>query len=141
MNIQEWLEQVQKLDQLINAKVVERDQFMALATSVSSGDMDGMPHAKGNISDPVGNAGVKLAMMANDIDQLIDRYIEIKQDVVSMLERLPEKQYGVLHRYYIRYMTWDEVAEDMGYCTTQIWRIKKEAFKNLEDAIECNIHK
>ncbi len=134
-DVQDWLEQVRKLDELINAKLAERDQVMDLATGVSS-EMDGMPHASGK-SDKVGNAAVKLADLATEIDRLIDMYVDFKRDVVAALEKLPANEYGVLHRYYIRYMTWEEIAQDMGYCTVQVWRYKVKGLKRLADVIEC----
>lgn len=142
MNVQEWLEQVRKLDQLIDAKLAEREKLIAMATDISPRPLDGMPFSNtGMVSKKVENAVINLIMLAGEIDKLVDKYVDYKQEVVKTLEKLPEKEYGVLHRHYIRYMTWEEVAEDMGYSTVQVWRIKKNAFKILEDVIECNVKK
>ncbi len=139
MCVQEWLEQVKKLDQLITAKIAERDRLKDLATNISPKPMDGMPYSNtGIVSQRVQNIVVKLVTLEGDLNKLIDEYIDHKKSVVAILETLPEKEYGVLHRQYIRYMTQEQIAEDMGYCTSQIWRIRKKALKNLEDAIECN---
>lgn len=137
MNVIEWLSQIGKLNQMIDAKIAERDQIRMLATN-TVGNLDGMPHAPG-ISDKVGSLAVKLVALEADINALVDQYVDRRQEVVEVLERLPEREYGVLHRYYIRGMTWEQVAEDMGYCTTQVWRIKKNGLKLLQDAIECNV--
>lgn len=140
MNVYEWLEQVRKLDQLITAKLAERDRLEALATDISAKPIDGMPHSNtGTVSQTMQNAVVNLVMLAREIDKLVDQYIDCKQHVVDVLETLPEKEYGVLHRHYIRYMTWEQVAEDMGYSTMQIWRIKQNAVKILKDVIECDV--
>lgn len=122
---------------MIDAKLAERNQLKELAFSVSSGEMDGMPHAKGGVSDPVGNLVVKLVTLSEEANVLIDRYIDCKNQIIKSLEQLPAKQYGVLHRYYIRNMTWDEVAEDMECSTRNVIRLKKKALKNLENVIEC----
>lgn len=130
MDVVAWLEQIRKLDQLIEAKLAEREQVRELAVN-TVGSMDGMPHAPG-IMDKVGNLTVKLISLGEELDRLIDEYIDRKQEVVKVLETLPEREYGVLHRYYIRNMTWEQVAEDVGYCSSQIWRIKKAAFVMLD---------
>lgn len=135
MNVLKWLEQVRKLDELINAKLAERDRLMELATQTTQG-MDGMPHGSG-VSDKVGNAGVKLADMTQMIDQMIDQYVDLKRDVVATLEKLPAKEYGVLHRMFIRYMTYDEISAEMDYSVVQIWRIKNKGLQMLEDVVEC----
>jgi hypothetical protein len=128
----EWLSQVRKLDELINAKLAERDQLMDLATKCTP-NMDGMPHGSGT-SDKVGNSGVKLGDMVREIDSLIDSYLDYKRDVLRTLEKLPCVEYAVLHRHYIRYMDWEDIAADLGFSTMQIWRIKVKGLKNLKRA-------
>jgi DNA-directed RNA polymerase specialized sigma subunit len=120
------------LDQLIDAKIAERDRLKALATNVSSKPIDGMPFSNTNeVSQTMQNAVINLIMLEGELDKLIDTYIDKKQSVLDVLEKLPEAEYGVIHRHYIRYMTWEQVAEDMNYSTTHVWRIKKNAIMLL----------
>ena len=133
-----WLESVKKLDELIEAKTAERDKLWEMATNMTA-NSDGMPHAKGTVSDPVGNGAVKLLMLAEEINRIIDTYIDQKKQITDALEKLPPNEFGVLHRYYIKYMTLEQIAEDMGYCRQQIWRFKKKGLKNLENVLECYI--
>lgn len=138
MSVCEWLEQVKKLDELIVGKQAEIDRLNELATNMTSKPLDGMPfNNTGLVSDPVGNGATNLAMLAAEKQRLLEKYVAHKEMVISTLERLPAKEYGVLHRHYIRYMTLEDIAEDMGYCRQQIWRIKKKALEMLEDVIEC----
>ena len=138
MNAKEWLLQVRKLDQLINAKLAEREQLQAIATDISP-KMNGMPFDNTGVpSQRMENAVIKLIELAQEIDKLIDEYIDRKQQVVSVLEKLPEKEYGVLHRHYIRYMPWEKIAEDMGYSTVHIWRLKESGLEILEKILKCN---
>lgn len=140
MNVCERLEQVKKLDQLIDAKIAERDRLIALATNISPSPMDGMPFSNtGTVSQKIENAVINLIMLEQELEKIIDKYVDTKREIVRMLEKLPALEYGVLHRYYIQYMTWQEVAEDMGYSMVQVWRIKKNGLKRLQDAIECNV--
>lgn len=132
----EWLDRVRKLDVLINAKLAERDQWLNLGARLTS-ESDGMPHAKGAVSDPVGNAGIRLAELARETDRLIDEYIDHKQQVIRVLEQLPAKEYAVMHRLYVRYMTWPQISEELGICNMTIWRLHQKALKNLQNVIEC----
>ena len=142
MDVQQWLEQVKKLDELINAKLAERQRLIEIATDISPREMDGMPHSNtGLVSQKMQNAVINLVMLANEINRLVDRYVDYKAQVVKSLEKLPDKEYAVLHRYYIRYMTLEQIAEDMGYSVRQIMRIKKKSLQNLEDVLECHIEK
>jgi DNA-directed RNA polymerase specialized sigma subunit len=78
-------------------------------------------------------------MLAEEINRIIDTYIDQKKQITDALEKLPPNEFGVLHRYYIKYMTLEQIAEDMGYCRQQIWRFKKKGLNNLKDVIECYI--
>lgn len=138
MSAEQYLIQVGKLDELINAKIAERDRLVALATNITASPMDGMPHSNtGTVSQKMQDAVVNLIMVEQELTKLIDQYVEYKKQVVSTLEKLPANEYGVLHRFYIRYMTLEQIAEEMGYCKQQIWRIKKKGLNNLENVIEC----
>lgn len=142
MNAESYLIQVRKLDQLINAKLAERDRWEALATDISPKPISGMPHTNtGIVPQTMQNAVINLVMLSQEIDRLIDECVDKKQAVLKVLEQLPDKEYGVLHRYYIRNMTLEQIAEDMGYSVRQIHRIKEKALKNLEDVIECHAKK
>lgn len=142
MDAEKWLNQVKKMDQLIDAKLAEREQYIDMATDISAKPFDGMPHSNtGLVPQKMQNAVINLVMLANEIDKLIDQYIDYKQQVISVLEKLPEVEYGVMHRYYIRYMTWEQVAEDMGYSVRQVLRIRKKSLQILEDVIVCHTEK
>jgi DNA-directed RNA polymerase specialized sigma subunit len=142
MNAENYLNQVKMLDQLIDAKLAERVRLNEIATNISPKMPDGMPHSNtGMVSKTMENAIINLVMLEQEIDKLIDKYVDYKQEVVSNLEKLSAIEYGILHRYYIRYMTLEQIAEDMGYCRQQIWRLKKKGLQNLEDVIECNTKK
>ena len=139
MNVLEWLGQIKKLDELINAKLAERQRLIEIATDISPKMPNGMPHSNtGMVSKKLENAVVNLIELDRQINKIIDQYVDYKLEVVSVLEKLPAKEYGVLHRYYIRDMTWEQVAEDMNYSERQIMRIKEKALKNLEDVIACH---
>ena len=130
MNPHDYLIRVRHLDELIKAKCAERDQLMVLATSVSA-NMDGMPHASGK-SDKVGNIAVKLADLENEINEMIDRYVNLKRDVVTKLEALPHQEYLVLHKYYIQGMTLAAIANDMYYHRVTVSKIKARAMERLK---------
>jgi RNA polymerase sigma factor (sigma-70 family) len=135
MNAHDWLCRVTDLDGLITAKLEERDQLMALATKCT-GDMDGMPRGSGT-SDKVGNAAVKLADMAKEIDDLVDEYVDLKREVNAALDKLDACDQVILRRLYLQGMSQVKVAELMGVCTMTVWRQKVKALKNLEDVMAC----
>ena len=142
MNACEWLDNIKKLDQLIDSKIEERERLISIATDISAKPFDGMPHSNtGMVSQRMQNAVCELVDLEQETQKIINKYIQCKKEIIATIEKLPEKEYGVLHRYYIRHMTIEAIAEDMGLCTVQIWRIKKKALKSLSNVIECNAQK
>lgn len=130
MDVEAWLEQFAKLDELIEAKKAERERVREAAYN-TVGNMDGMPHAPG-VADKVGSLAVKLA----DAEEEIARYERDKRARNAILERLPAAEYGVLHREYVRGMKQEHIAREMGYSTVSVWRIKKRAFRKLAEILE-----
>ncbi len=127
----EWLEQIAKLNELIQAKEFEVADIMAQATKMTA-SLDGMPHG-GGVSDKVGDNAVKLADRHTDeLNALKQR----KQYIIDTIKMLPAKELGVLYREYVRGMSQEQIAEDMNYCTVQVWRIKKAALRMLCEILE-----
>lgn len=133
--VQDVLDKMRDLDDLINAKIAERDQLLYLATKCAP-NMDGMPHASGT-SDKVGNTAVKLADMAKEIDSLIDEFVDLKREVNAALDKLDIEEQLLLRRLYLQGMTQTKVADLMGVCTMTVWRLKVKALKNLEAVMVC----
>lgn len=135
--IEMWLEQVQEYQELIAAKKAEYDIYFELATDANSKPPDGIPcDNTGTVSRKIENSGVNMALISTELDILTKKYFSHKNAVVSAIEQLPLKEYKILHRYYIRNMTIEEIAEELNYCRSQIWRIKKVALKNLEKIVK-----
>lgn len=152
MNAESYLNKVKMLDQLIDAKLAERKRLTEIATNISPSPLDGMPHSNtGTVSRTMENAVINLIMLEQEINQLIDRYANYKKHILSMLEKLPAKEYSVLHKYYIQYMTIEQIADELRYSTVQVWRIKKSGLKILQNlfekenilqnVVECNVPK
>ena len=145
MNAYKYLEQVKIADAMIEVKKAEQQELWALATSTTQVN-DGMPHAPG-VSDKVGNIMYKLVEAQNRTNEQIDRYIDIRNDVIRHIEMLPTKQFTVLYWLYVRkkaqrkqnqslYYTWREVAENLGCTEQNIAKIRKRAVRNLQKILD-----
>ena len=130
-----YLERIQKLDELIDAKILEREDLLERATSLAP-NMDGMPHAPG-VSDKVGNAATRLADKAAEINRLTDRLIDYRDEALALLEQLPPLEYRVLHRFYVKYWTMDTIARDVGKSERQCHRIKGNGLRRLQAMLDA----
>ena len=131
---------------MIETYKAELQQLWAIATSTTQVN-DGMPHAPG-VSDKFGNIMYKLIEAQNRTNEQIDRYVDIREDVIRHIELLPTKQYRVLYWLYVKkkasrkynqslYYTWQEVAENLGCSAQNIYNIRKRAVKNLQKILDA----
>ena len=142
LDVCEWLESYKKINELLDGKKAEKEQLLEerqrlidIATDISAKMPDGMPHSNtGTVSQKMQNAVISKIMVDGEIetvDNAIRIYLDFKKAVITAIEKLPAKEYAVLHRLYIRNMTYEKIAEDMGISTVHVWRIKKKALKTL----------
>lgn len=125
MDALEFLKRIAMIDELLASNEAERQELWDRATKKTS-SADGMPRASG-VSDKVGNNAVKIVHLERQRESLM----RDKENIKNVLMRLPAREYGVLHREYFRHMTQEQIASEMGYCTVQVWRIKKRALESL----------
>ena len=127
----EWLEQIKKLDALIEAKEFDIADVMAKATKITA-SLDGMPHSGGK-SDKVGDNAVKLAELHTEELSALKQQ---RQYIIDIIKMLPADECKVIHREFVRGMTQEQIAFDINYSTVQVWRIKKRALKRLGDMLQ-----
>lgn len=113
MNAKEYLLQVKKLDKLITNKMIEKEQWKAIATgTVASSDGERV-QASGS-QQKMADAVCKYITIEEELDRYIDSLIDTKQDVIQTIEQLPAEEYDALHIVYIQYLTLDDVADKYG---------------------------
>lgn len=145
MQAVDFLNQVKRLDALIDNKRDEERELWALATSIVQ-KSDGMPHASGQ-NDKMTDIVKKIIDAQERTNAAIDEYVDAKQEVIKRLERLPRKQYEVLYWLYVKkrvkrekgqkpYYTWAEAAEGLGCSTENIRKTRRRAIKNLQEILD-----
>ena len=143
----EYLNQVKRLDSLIENKREEERELWTLATSMTQ-NSDGMPHGTSD-PDKMTNIIQKIITARERTNAAIDRYVDAKQDVINHIEMLPRKQYDVLYWLYVKkkeklkpgeklYYTWSEVAENLGCSEENIRKTRRRAIKNLQKILDSD---
>ena len=151
MKAETYLELIGKLDVLINNELLEKEKLFTLATKTTQ-DNDGMPHAPGT-SDKTGNMSVKLLMKQQEIDHMIDVFVDLKEEIKAQIRTLPTDECDVLYKYYVLDWKLSDVADARNQSMTWIkdlkWRgiskikvLQSEAFKEAEKLLfsEKNTH-
>ena len=106
-----FLERVELADAIICNKLIERKQWRDIALGITA-NMDGERVQSSGNPSKMADAINKCVDMEAEIDRAVDRLIEIKQDVIAVLEQLESPyDYRLLHLRYIQFVDLVDIAE------------------------------
>lgn len=140
METKEFLSQPKRLDLQIKNKLIEKQQWRDLALGITA-NMDGERVQSSGSQQKMADAIAKCIDMEAEIDNLIDRLIDKKKEVIEVIEQVDSPiEYDVLHRIYIQYHTLQDVADhygkEYGWATTTHGR----ALKSVQEIRERGLY-
>lgn len=135
MKAKEYLQQVGKLNRLIENKTIEREQWRSMATSTgtfSDGERVQSSGSKQKMEDAV----IRYADLEREINRCIDAFVNARQDVIRTIEQLPTTEYDILHKIYIQGKLLEDVADI--YDRTYSWAttVHGRALKAVQDILD-----
>lgn len=130
MTNEEYLELIEKLDLHISNELEELDKLDALAEKTTQ-ENDGMPHAPGT-SDKVGNISVKIVMKQQEINETIDLFIDLREEIINQIKKLHTDEYDVLYKYYVLNMSLFKIADKRNKSDTWVKDKKKSGIKHIK---------
>lgn len=130
MTPKEYLSQCRTLDVEINSKLEQVAQLRALASKVSPSTGFG---AAGGISDRVGKTVAKIVDLENEINDDIDKLVELKKVIRIKINSMSKPIHRIiLERKFILRNSLESISEDIGYSLPQTKRIYKAAIREFE---------
>ena len=130
MKTETYLGLVKKLNMLIDNKELEKQELFTLATKTTQVLSD-MPKAPG-VSDKVGNLSVKLLMKDQEINHVIDVYVDLKHEIIEQIEKLPADEYEVLYKYYVLDEGLFDIADDRSQSVDWIKKLKWRGISKIK---------
>ena len=135
MNAKDFLRQVEKLDKLIENKLVEKQQWKSIARGTSS-HSDGERVQSSGSQQKMADAIARYVDIESEIDKCIDILVDTKNEVISVIERLNTTEYDILHKVYIQHKTLYEVADIYGNSYSWATTIHGRALKNVQKILD-----
>lgn len=128
----QYLQQISRLDKMINNKLSEIYQLRTMATSITVATDSERVQTSGS-KDHMGDSVAKMVDLENEAKELILQYTELRQKIISQIDNMPkEKHYSVLHLKYVDGKTFEEIAVGMGYTWRNIMYFHKDALEEFE---------
>ena len=132
MTIKEYLSQAYHLDQRINSKIEQLKRWQDLAIKATS-TLSKTSSCSYENSHKMEDNMVKIIDLKNEINNDIDRLIDLKKDIMALINGVNEQEYQtLLELRYLCFKKWKQIALDMGYDVSWIHRLHNKALKKLK---------
>lgn len=132
MTAKEYLSQAYRLDQCIDAKIAQVASLNDLATKCTA-TLTGMPRNPNRGSSTMADAVCKIIDLQQEINEDIDRLVDLKREIVAVIKAVENTEYQILlEKRYLSFQTWEQIAVDMGYSIQHIYRIREKAYTSVQ---------
>lgn len=132
MDTKTYLQQISRLDRMINNKLSEISQLRELEMSVSAVKNEERVQTTPNF-DKIGTAYCKIEEMEEKLDKLIDEYVDKKNLIISQIDGIEnETYYEILFARYIEKKTFEKIADEMTYSFRNVTRLHGRALQEFE---------
>lgn len=130
-----YLNRVEKIDFMIQNKLSELEQWKSIALSVTGRTGGERVKSSGN-NQKMAKAIEKCIDIENEINTLIDKLYNEKQEVIGTIEKLNATEYDLLYKVYIQHKSLQEVSDEYAKSYTWITTVHGRALKNVQKIIE-----
>ena len=132
MNAKEYLSQAWWLDQIINQNLEEQERLKAMAEKVTL-KFDDVKVSGGEKKNTREENNVKLIDLKHKTNEMTDRYVDLRTEIMGTIHQLEEMNYQLLLRMrYISRKSWDEIAASLGYDKRYIMKLHARALKKID---------
>ena len=135
MRARYFLEQYSKLNKMIANKEKEAAELRAAATGTTSRFGTERVQTSGN-PDKMADAIDKYVTLEKEITADIDRLIDIKKDIIAVLEQLNAKQYELLYTRYVDDLPLKAIAGQKKCSYDSIRAAHRRAIKSVQRILD-----
>lgn len=127
----EYLNQIQRLDRMIENKLSEKYALKTMVLKVSASTEGERVQTSGE-KDRLGDSVAKIVDLEREIDMLIDTLIDKKAYISGQIESLELDYYNVLTKRYVNYDTFDSIAQKTGWSIRKVFSVHGRALQEFE---------
>ncbi len=120
MTAKEYLLSIKQLERAIRLKQEEIEELRSLAESITVKTGEEPVQTSGT-SDKVGNIVARIVDLQREMEDSVMKYLDKRAECIGLLEKMQNiDEREVLYRRYIQDMTWEDVANVMGYTSEYV---------------------
>lgn len=140
MNAKQYLRQIRRLDNIINAKLEQVEMLRAMTTRMTT-KLSSDKVQESNIPDKMPTLICKIVDLEKEITNDIDKLIDLKTEVMRKIDSIQNDDYRLLLTLrYLNFKTWEQIAVEMGFTFQWVHELHKRALIEFEKvhALDCN---
>lgn len=127
-----YLRKIELMDAHINNKLNDLFALRTMVTKITSTISPVVASGTGS-QDKLGDAIAKIVDLQNEINKDIDKYVDAKREVSAVLDKLQDPDHvKVLHKRYIEYKPWEQIACEMNFTYRNVCYIHGKALQAVE---------
>lgn len=132
MTAKEFLERAGRLDLKISINLEHVEQLRSIAYKVTSKIREN-PASGGTPKSALEDAVIKLVMAEQALNADIDRFVDMKKEIIDMLEKMPnEDEQLILNLRYLCLNRYEDIARKMNLSLRSVYRIHAYALDSFE---------
>lgn len=133
MTTKDYLNQISRLNRMINNKLTEIAQLRELSCSISAVKNEERVLSSSD-PDKIGATYAKIDEMERNLDRMIDEYIDKKNTIIGQIDSIEDEDYyNVLFSRYIEKKTFEVIATEMNFSYRNVTRLHGRALKVFEE--------
>lgn len=137
MTAKEYLQQYKEMTKVIERVRSEYEEEMEQIDNIRSAlGGDGLPRS-GEVSKKVEADAVRLAEKAEELVQAEVLAVEIRQEIVRTINRIPGPLADILRERYINLQLWEDVADCVGYSLRRTFELHREGLAAVDKIINA----
>ena len=120
---------------MIDYKQRQLDELRELCTSITSPINSDKVQTSG-VSDKIGYTVSKIIDLQNIINSDIDRLVDLKQEIMAVIDKLDATYLQLIYLRYFEFRTWEQIACEMNYSCPWIWKLHGEALQKVSEILQ-----
>ena len=132
MTARQYLGQAYLLDQRINSKLMQLSLLRNNALNITANLKDINVQTSGD-NTKMENAVLKIMKQEREIDDEIDRLVDLKAEIRKVIAKVQNIEYQLLLELrYLCFQSWEEIAVKMGYSIDYVFKVHRKALEMVE---------
>lgn len=135
MRAKDFMCQLKKLDNMITNKLFEKEQWLSIAYNTTARTGGERVQSSGSQQKMADAVGMYIDMEA-EINACIDKLVDTRRDIISVIENLNAIEYDLLHKVYVQDISLYEVAGMYGKTYSWATTIHGRALKHVQNILD-----